>query len=762
MTPRRPRRPLDPARPRAGRFSLGYARLVVRLRYVIVAGWLALAAVLTFALPGIAGHGEGIDGFVPADSPAIATEIRSFEAFQFPLLSRTVLVQRDPDGLPPEIQADAALRAAAIARGEYQGIGSIVGVLPVTNTLGLFPSSSESGTTILNYFFMPPWVGFADQQRSAQAFADRFLDPEADAVVGVTGSIPARVEQARLVEESLPLVELATLSAIVLIVGLNFRSVVAPIVTLFTAGIAFVITVRFSAIVASAFGLAVPSELEPLIVALLLGIVTDYVIFFLSGFKHRLRLGDSQADAVRRATAEYAHIVAAAGITVAAGTAALLAARSPFFRTFGPGMALSVLVGLVVAVTFFPALMAILGARLFWPSDPGKQLGEEMPGPGPSRFVNRVFRGHGIDVMTRRRPAAWICLTCTVLLAVAALPIRHLDLGLSFVPSLPAENEVVAAADAAKAGFAEGILSPTVLLLEGDNVTWRRAQLTRLGDLIEQHPGVAGVLGPGDQVFPRELGVVLSRDRSAARYLIVLEDAPLGARGINTLSALRERLPDLLAETGLDRMRVGFAGDTALAEGIVDRTTADLKRIATAAILVNLLLLVLFLRALVAPLYLLGCSLLALFATLGLTVFVFQDLLGGDGLTFYVPFAAAVLLVALGSDYNIFGVGHVWEEARRRPLREAIMVAVPESTRAITAAGITLAVSFGLLALVPLRPFRELAFAMFVGILIDSIVVRSLLVPTLLTLFGRTSEWPNRRLLAPEPPLPEPAPAASG
>nr|MBA3619241.1 MMPL family transporter [Acidothermales bacterium] len=203
---------------------------------------------------------------------------------------------------------------------------------------------------------------------------------------------------------------------------------------------------------------------------------------------------------------------------------------------------------------------------------------------------------------------------------------------------------------------------------------------------------------------------------------------------------------ELLRTAGLSDVRVGFGGDTALATGIVKSTTDDMGRIALAAIAVNLLMLVLFLRALVAPLYLLCCSLLALSATLGLTTFVFQDLLGHDGLTFYVPFAAAVLLVALGSDYNIFGVGHVWQEARHRPLREAIEVAMPQSTRAITAAGVTLAASFGLLALVPLRSFRELAFAMAVGILLDAIVVRSLLVPTLLTLVGRASDWPSRRL----------------
>lgn len=111
-----------------------------------------------------------------------------------------------------------------------------------------------------------------------------------------------------------------------------------------------------------------------------------------------------------------------------------------------------------------------------------------------------------------------------------------------------------------------------------------------------------------------------------------------------------------------------------------------------------------------------------------------------------MPFAAAVLLLSLGSDYNIFAVGHVWQAARDRPLKEAILRATPESTAAITAAGIALAASFGLLALVPLRPFQELGFLMALGILIDVFIVRTLLIPALLTLVGPVSSWPSRAL----------------
>jgi RND superfamily putative drug exporter len=113
-------------------------------------------------------------------------------------------------------------------------------------------------------------------------------------------------------------------------------------------------------------------------------------------------------------------------------------------------------------------------------------------------------------------------------------------------------------------------------------------------------------------------------------------------------------------------------------------------------------------------------------------------------LVYYVPFVVAVLLVSLGSDYNVFVVGRIFQEARGRPLREAVAVAVPRASRAITTAGLALAAGFGLLALVPLAQFREIAVAMALGIVLDTFVVRSLLVPALVVLFGRAGSWPGR------------------
>jgi RND superfamily putative drug exporter len=727
----------------------------VRVRYAVIAFWVAAAFSAVTWLPAFGAGGSDLEGFAGTDNPAVATELRSFEVFGLPLVSRVAMVQRDPDGMSVYTQAEAVLRAVAVTQGSYDT--PILGALPVPNTFGAFPGSRERDTTVVTYLFSDPRGGFAYQQREAERLAERLLEDPEDAYVGVTGSIPARAEQARLIEEALPLVEIATVAAILLIVGLTFRSVVAPLVTLATAGVAVLVTLGVVGYLAQLLGVSVPSDLEPLIVALLLGVVADYSIFFLSGLRHQLVGGADRRGGALRSIGQFSPIVAVAGITVAAGTAALVVAESALFRGFGPGMGLTVLVGLVVAVTLMPALMAVLGRWAFWPSRPGPERG----GDGVRLDAPPLSHSVLTRLVTRRSGAAVVTWLCVLGLCLAAVPLMKLDLGLAFIQSLPSDNRVSVAAQQAQQGFAPGILSPTELLVEGDDVAAQRGALERFGELLEEQPGTAAVLGPGDSPVEAEFNVLVARSGDAARYLLIFDSVPLGAQAVDDLSVLRDRLPALVDAAGLEDVRIGIAGDTALSEQVVEGTTDDLLRISVAALLVNLLLLVLFLRAIVAPLFLLACSVLALAASLGLTVLVFQNLLGHDGLTFYVPFAAAVLLVALGSDYNIFAVGHIWHLASRRPLRTAIRIATPQTTRAITSAGVTLAASFGLLALVPLRPFRELAFALAVGILLDVLVVRSLLVPALLTLVGPVSGWPWARLRGRAERAPDrPAPAA--
>jgi len=739
-----------------------FARFVVAARWWIIAFWAAAVVVSLTVLPSFgegSGGSDGLKGLLDTDTPSVQTELRDFELFGFPLSSRTVVVQRDKDGLSPYTQARTVVRAVGAVKGQSGAVPHLRGALPITNTRGLFPGADERSTTALTYLLFDPDTSLSRRTRGAEQYADLYFAPR-DHVVGITGSAPARRQQGVIIRDALPDVEAVTLLAIMLIVGVAFRSVVAPVVTVLTAGVAYVATLRTTGAATALFDIASPGELEPVIVALLLGVVTDYVVFFCSSLRDAVVAGDprgvSGADQVRArvrettvaAIARSGPIVAVAGLAVTAGTATLLVARSPFFKALGPALAFTVTVGLLVAITLVPAILAIVGDHVFWPTRPrpaharGWRALTRLRAPSWPRRPVRAIAGS-------RRVAGTVLGTATVGMALGAALVTNLSIGSSFVSSLPGDSSVRLAAESAQEGFAKGILSPTTVLLEGKDLDRERAALSVLGADLARQPGVAGVLGPGSQPLPVEANVLVSADGGAARFLLILDTEPLGAAAVAAIDGLQRRLPEMLVDSGLAGTTVGLAGDSLTASALVQQTKDDLVRIAVAALAANLLMLLLFLRSLWASVVMLGFSMLSLGATLGITSALFEWLLPGQGLTFYVPFAAAVLLLAFGSDYNIFTVGHVWEDSEGRTMSAALNHSLPSSVGAVTTAGVALATSFGLLALVPLVPFYQLAFAVALGIALDVFVLRLLVVPCVLTLLGRHAAWPSKRFRNP-------------
>ncbi|HEV2776827.1 MAG TPA: MMPL family transporter, partial [Solirubrobacteraceae bacterium] len=739
-----------------------FARLVVAARVPIVVAWIVAAAALTLLLPSIHEAQVGALGdLVPAGADAIETEERAASLFLFPFLSRTIVVARDPDGLTLGDQARVAVEVAQLDRGELPALRQTRGYV-LSNGVGDVPLVRERSTTLLTPLLFAPGVGRNGRNGAAVRFAEQYVRPSVgdEAYVGVTGAIPARAAQAEVIDEHLPLFEVATLLFVLGAVGLYFRALLAPLVNLAAVAIAYLVCVRLVATIGAALGVSVPSEVEPVIVALLFGVVTDYSLFFLSRFRRRLDSGEEPDAAARATTAELTPIILTCGLAVAAACSALVVARLGFLQAFGPGLALAVLIGMAVTMTFVPAALALLGRRLFWPHRPAAGAADPEAADG---IMARII---GAAV---RRPRTAIVATLLVLAAMAA-PIATINLGNPLIRGLPSDSEPRRAYAQASAGLVPGVLSPTVLVVEGPGVTQRRDALSRLQDLLAGQPGVAEVLGPAFNPTDRELGAVLARNGNAARYVIAFTSDPLGSVSIERLAALRERIDGLLARAGLAQARASFAGDTALSQETIENTVADLWRVVPAVLLAVLLVLVVFLRGLVAPLYLVALAALAPVAAIGLGVGLFELLLEQE-MAYYVPVAAGVLLVALGSDYNILLVGRVWHEARLRPLREATIVAGAGAARAISAAGIVLAVSFAALALVPLLAFAQLAFVMATGLLIDAFLVRTVLVPAAISVAGYRSEWPGRRLrrqsararrtVAPDPMPAAPQPAVA-
>lgn len=727
------------------------ASLLVRLRWPIVAFWIAAATVCVTLLPAIKDADSGALGaLVPRNARAVKAEVTSKTRFGFPLLSRTLIVERNPRGLSAARQLAVVRRAAGLTRHQVRGYGQIAAALPVTNAIGASPFARERSTAAITYLFFAPDVSVDRRAHLAERFVKYHIPREAGTTVGVTGQAVAAGRQRTLVTHRLPLIELATVLLVALAVGIRFRAPGPPLVTLLAVAIAYLIASHLVALVGRQAGFAVPQEVEPVIVVLLFGVVTDYSIFYLSRFGALLGAGGARLDAARTATAQMSPIILVAGITVIAGTASLLAAQLEFLRVFGPGLAASVLVGVLVATTFVPACLAILGRRLFWPRRPGQGRAAVLSGaiaPAPTAPVPAAPapadpsppRSRAVRFACER--PWWAVSGCFLVLALGASGLTTLKLANPIVRGLPRGSEPRQTYAIAARGFAAGMLSPTVLVVSGRGIAGRRAALVRLGRSLERQPGVALAVGPRlNPVAGVRFGATVSRDGDAARYFVVLRDDPVGARAIAAVRGIERRLPELLDAAGLPGAQASLAGDTALSAETIDKTLGDLARIAPIALFAILLVLSLYLRAIVAPLYLVGVSALGFAAALGVSARVLGEM------TYYVPFTVAVLLVALGSDYNVFLVGRVWQEARRRPLEEAVPVAASRATGAITLAGLVLASSFALMAIVPIRAFREIAFVMTAGLLLDTLLLRTVLVPALMVLVGRRSGWPGSAL----------------
>jgi RND superfamily putative drug exporter len=702
---------------------------------VLVPAWILGAVAAYHWLPSYSQAEGGASQLVSVSTPALRAEAREAKTFGFPFTSQSVLVQHDRRGLSPAAQVRVVARAARIDAQALHGNGALAAALPLLDTGGVFPTSKDPGSTALTYLFFKPSTSPSTVQQVDRRLAHQDLGRPGDHYVGATGLYAAEQDQGNRIGGSLRLVEAAAIGVVFLVIALAFRSLVAPLVVLVAVGISYVLGEHVLAYAALHLGFVLPGELEPLIVILVVGVVTDYAVFFLSAQRTLLRDGLDPRDAARMGARTVMPLVTVAGITVAAGTATLLVARLPLYHQLGPGMAIAVAISLVVSLTFVPAAVALMGRALFWPVRPGE------PGGDPRPRRRRLIR------LAMRRPVAALVLLAAVGgLGAGVAQIGNLRLGLNLVSDLPASSGAARASTAAAAGFAPGVVDPSVVMVRGSGVGRHPGELAALQHELARQPGVAAVIGPADTGSLLHFGLFVASDRAAARYVVILSHPPLGADAVGSLDHIERNMPTLLRVAGLHRVRTAYSGGTAIAGDLSSETRTATYRVGVAILAVDFLMLVLLLRCLLTPLVLLAASVMSVMAAIGITSAVFPDL-AARGFTFYVPIAVGVLLLSFGSDYNIFLVGRIWEEARQDDLHGAIITAVPGASTTITRAGVALAFTFALLALVPLRSFESFGFAMAVGILLDTFVVRSMIVPASLRLLGRWAGLPNPGLM---------------
>ena len=430
--------PAEP--PPAGRVARVYAGVVIWLAPLLVVLVAAAAYGAYHYLPSFSTAPTATSDSLLPKHPA-RFQVETARIFGSPLATPYAVVQRDPNGLSEPVQRASLAKAVAVDRNRVPSLRGIKAV-PIVNTLGIVPSSREHGTTIVTYLYFPHETASGLAYAEAPERYAQYLGPRLH-TVGATGAEAARIQQYSLLAGRLHWVEGLTVLLIVLIVGIALRAVLAPILTVLCAGIAFLISQRLLGWLEANSNLTMPNELQGVAVALMLGVVTDYSIFYFSTAREALRDGLPAREAVRRSTVLNTPIVFTAGAVVSFGVASLLLGTLAFFHSFGPGMAVTVATGLLVSVLFVPAMLRLLGPALFWP---GLRRGT----PPVRKWRTRASH------LATRKPVSFVFAAAAVAaLVLAASGLRNgLPLGLQLVEGLPSSNPVAVSAHAAGKGFA--------------------------------------------------------------------------------------------------------------------------------------------------------------------------------------------------------------------------------------------------------------------------------------------------------------------
>jgi RND superfamily putative drug exporter len=576
--------------------------------------------------------------------------------------------------------------------------------------------------------------------------------------------------------------ETQSLSLLLIIVLLLFifRSALAPLLTLLPAAAVLVLAQSLIGGLGS-LGLKISSVTQLLLIVLVLGAGTDYGLFLVFRVREEMEGGKSAHQAVEVAVSRVGESITGSASTVILALLSLSLADFGLYKDLGPPLAIGVAVMLLAGLTLLPALLAIVGRATFWPFKLRQQEHQAgLWGRSAARLV--------------RRPLLSLMVGVIVFGALAVAVIGYKPGGFGGALTAPPGTSAAAGNAAVQKHFPEASQSPTNLIMVLPESAWsdpgRLAKATHLLRGTGEFTTLAGPLDPNGTVLtaaelvalhdqfgpamdlatqePAGTGVSASMYnayRATARFIssdgdTVQWEAGLEAgdsstsAAINAVPAIRSAFAKVAHEVGVTRS--GVAGQAPALNDVSTISDRDLKRIVPIAVVVIGIVLALVLRSLVAPLYLLASVVISYLASLGLAVIVFVYFFHQGGLTFILPFLMFIFLLALGEDYNILVMSRIREEAARLPLREAVVKAVGATGSTVTSAGLVLAGTFAVFAVVSARQpggssIESVGFGLAVGILLDTFVVRTVLVPATVTLFGRFNWWPSAMGRAPRP-----------
>jgi putative drug exporter of the RND superfamily len=587
---------------------------------------------------------------------------------------------------------------------------------------------------------------------SIEALREVVHDGDDGLEVHVTGFPALLTDFNSAVKEADITLLIATGALVLLLLLAIYHSPILAVLPLFVVGVAYVVAAGIVYLVADGGGLTVSSTATSLLLVLMFGAGTDYCLLLVARFRYELRRDERESAGVARALSNAAPAMVASAVTVALALLVMLAGILGTIRGLGPVNAIGVVVVLLASLSLLPALLAALGRTSFWPATeavspktrPYRVWAQPLLGIAP---IARRDRWSALGERVRRRPAAWL-VAGSVLLGGMALGAVVYESDVDVVGQFRADTDSTRGYETLSSGFPPGTLAPATVLVERRNGPVTRADLEKVRQRIAATPQVQAV------VEGRR-----SRDGRIGEQLMLFADYPYSLAALDRVETIRQNV------SGIDpNLSVLVGGGPATNVDYRSAASRDLKVVGPLVLLVVLLTLIVLLRALVAPLYLLATVIASLLATVGSSLLIFKLVFGRDTVDPVLPLIIFIFLVALGSDYNIFLMSKVREDALDRGTVNGMLSALVATGPVITSAGLILAGTFMVLAVLPVYVLLEIGIAVALGVLLDTFIVRSLLVPAITWLVGERSWWPSsaahKPMIATRPAAARPSPGA--
>jgi RND superfamily putative drug exporter len=764
-----------------GTFFTAAGRLSVRFRWVIVLAWVSGTAAAMVLLPSLSSVTQSDNtSFLPASAPSEqAAELAS--PLQGASLTAVTVVTARAGG--PLSAADGTF--VARLAGSLSRVARVVAV----RDAGQSADGQADQLTVLAALAQSGGLATTQQAALVAGVRDviRAAGPPGGLAVRTAGTVATRVDTNATSVKTGGQVQWFSIIFVVALLVAVFRSALAPLIAVLPAVVVVLVAERLTA-EAAVHGLGVSQIASLLLIVLVLGAGTDYALFLMFRVREEMR-GRSPSGGSGGVVPPGQHcreaIVFSVGrvgetITFSAGVliAALLSLATASFSLYsGLAAPLAIAIGLmlVAGLTLLPALLAICGPAAFWPSSVRPGTGRAgWWGPACSRIV--------------RRPLATLVIGLVVFGALAVASAGYLAAGLGGPATGPSGSDSAAGDALLTRHFPQTAANPTVIVLRLRQPAWAAAGAVAAAERqLAADPVFTSVSGPLDangtaltaaqyaafyaaygppraiaasvRVPPARLAAFESY-RASGSYVsadgrTISFATALSAGSATTAAAARAvpavRVAAARAARTAGAAAAGVTGQAAFTSDVARLSDGDLRTVIPIAIAVIAVLLALVMRSLIAPLYLIASVVLSYFAALGLTVLVFMKAAGQPGLTFILPFLLFVFLLALGEDYNILVMTRIREEAQRLPLREAVGRALSVTGTTVTSAGLVLAGTFGVLAIVGsgsagaqnVRTIVNVGVGLALGVLMDTFLVRTLLVPAAVVLIGRWNWWPS-------------------